>query len=87
MVLISISLMTDNTEHNLMLLMTNCIFSGEKSILKSFEKFLNWVVCLLAIELQKFFIYFNVNIAQSCLTLCDPVNYSMEFSRPEFWNR
>ena len=74
MVLISISLMTNNAEHILMLLMTNCIFSGEKSILKSFAKFLNWVVCLLVVELQKFFIYFNVKVAQSCLTLCYPVN-------------
>ena len=30
----------------------------------------------------------KVKIAQSCLTLCDPMDYiqSMEFSRPEYWS-
>jgi len=68
-VLISISLMTNNVEHILMFLMTNCILSGEKSILKSFAKILNWVVCFFVVELQEFFIYSNVKVAHSCLTL------------------
>ena len=29
----------------------------------------------------------KVKIAQSCLTLCDPMDIqSMEFSRPEYWS-
>ena len=30
----------------------------------------------------------KVKFAQSCLTLCDPLDYiwSMEFSRPEYWS-
>ena len=29
----------------------------------------------------------KVTVAQSCLTLCDPMNYTvMEFSRPEYWS-
>ena len=30
----------------------------------------------------------EVKVAQSCLTLCDPMDYtqSMEFSRPEYWS-
>ena len=30
----------------------------------------------------------KVKVAQSCLTLCDPMDYiqSMEFSRPEYWS-
>ena len=28
-----------------------------------------------------------MKVAQSCLTLCDPMGYqSMEFSRPEYWS-
>ena len=32
--------------------------------------------------------FLKVKVAQSCLTLCDPMDYtqSMEFSRPEYWN-
>ena len=30
----------------------------------------------------------KVKVAQSCLTLFNPMNYkSMEFSRPEYWRR
>ena len=28
----------------------------------------------------------KVKAAQSCLTLCDPTDFSMEFSRPEYWS-
>ena len=29
----------------------------------------------------------KVKVAQSCLTLCHPMDYkSMEFSRPEYWS-
>ena len=28
----------------------------------------------------------KVKIAQSCPTLCDPMDWSMEFSRPEYWS-
>ena len=30
----------------------------------------------------------KVKVTQSCLTLCDPMDYiqSMEFSRPEYWS-
>ena len=29
----------------------------------------------------------KVKVAQSCPTLCDPMEYtSMEFSRPEYWS-
>ena len=27
-----------------------------------------------------------MKVAQSCLTLCDPMDSSMEFSRPEYWS-
>ena len=27
-----------------------------------------------------------VKVDQSCLTLCDPMDFSMEFSRPEYWS-
>ena len=27
-----------------------------------------------------------MKVAQSCPTLCDPMDYSMEFSRPEYWS-
>ena len=32
--------------------------------------------------------YLKVKVAQSCPTLCDPMDYiwSMEFSRPEYWS-
>ena len=28
----------------------------------------------------------KVLVAQSCPTLCDPMDFSMEFSRPEYWS-
>ena len=28
----------------------------------------------------------KVKVTQSCLTLCDPMDYTMEFSRPEYWS-
>ena len=28
----------------------------------------------------------KVKVAQSCLTLCNPMDCTMEFSRPEYWN-
>ena len=28
----------------------------------------------------------TLKVAQSCLILCNPIEYSMEFSRPEYWS-
>ena len=28
----------------------------------------------------------GVKVTQSCPTLCDPMDYTLEFSRPEYWN-
>ena len=28
----------------------------------------------------------KVKVAQSCQTFCDPMDLSMEFSRPEYWS-
>ena len=28
----------------------------------------------------------TVKVTQSCLTLCDPLEESVEFSRPEYWS-
>ena len=40
-------------------------------------------------ELQSQYIGFlvKVKVAQSHLTLCDPMKFSMEFSSPEYWSR
>ena len=32
-----------------------------------------------------FFTKVKVKVTQSCLTLCDPMDY-MEFPRPEYWS-
>ena len=58
-ILIFISLIASDTEHPFTCLWVLCMSFLKKCLFKSFTHFLNWVACLLRVELCDFFIYFG----------------------------
>ena len=46
----------------------------------------NTVICLFTILTFALRKAMKVKVAQSHLTLCDPMAQSMDFSRPEYWS-
>ena len=54
--------------------------TGPFEVVLTIPQLLNWHV------FTHHFAKMKVKVAQSCLTLCDHMKYSMEFSRPENWS-
>ena len=65
-----------------------------KMSIQVFCPFLNWVLWVFLLELYELFVYFGflplsfmkLKVTQLYLTLCDPMDCSPEFSRPEYWS-